>query len=229
MGQGAPRVAGALVCLVVVLAEPAGSHASRLGVVLGGPPVTVLAGRLQIGPPWTWLLLGLLFVVASVPLVQLDAAAISLTLVRGVSRRRWAAARLAAVAAGACAFLTLAVAVAAVTVFIGWRSGPLLTSRGAGDIGLWALGLTGLGWWQLALGILCDTPWPGFTAAVLLLGVSAFGSSLAPFVPVAQTIVALHGLPGTLSWAGGAWFLAGWTAVGAIAVLTCAPGRLGYR
>lgn len=229
-GHGTPRVAGLLVVLVVGLTAPAsGPHVSRVAAVLSGPRVTVLAGQLQIGPPWTWLLLSLLFVVASLPLVQLDPAPISLTLVRGVSRRQWAVARLLTVVVAAVAFLALVVLVAAVTLVIRPHPGLLVTASAAKDLGLWALSLTGLGWWQIGAGMVAPSAWPGFVTVVLLLGFSGFGSVFSPWLPTAQTILALHGLPGTLSVVAGAWYLGGWTALGGTAAWGLARTLVGYH
>lgn len=228
--HGGPRVAGILAAIVVTLtvAGVGGHGVSLAHAVLGGPDVVVLDGRLQMGSGWTWLVLGLLFVVASFPLIEGDPAGAAVLLVRGASRRDWALSRLIALAVGALAFEAILLSILALAVVIGWRPGPFLGSGAAWDLGLWALALTSLGWVQLAVSLVSTTSWTSLVTAVLLLGCAAFGGNLAPFLPVAQSIIALHHLPGTLTVADGAAYLLLWTVFCGFVVWVVANRRVGY-
>lgn len=224
-----PRVAGILAAIVVTLtAAGSGGHgASLVHAVLGGPDVVVLDGRLQMGSGWTWLVLGLLFVVASFPLIECDPAVAAVLLVRGASRRDWALSRLVALAVSALAFQAVLLAILALAVVVGWRPGPFLGSGTAWDMGLWALALISLGWVQLAVSLVSTATWTSLVTAVLLLGFAAFGGNLAPFLPVAQSIIALHHLPGTLTVADGAAYLLLWTLLCGFVVWVVANRRVG--
>ena len=225
-----PRIAAGLAILVVgQTAAGTGGHGVSLSrAVLGGPPVTVLHGQLQMGPGWPWLLLGLLFVVAHLSLLEHDAGVTAVTFVRGVSRRGWAVARLAVSAIGALGFLALLLAVLMLMVVSGWRPGPFVSGSTAWDLGVWALTLISLGWVQCAVAFV-TTPWVGMTTAVLLLAVAVYGGNLAPFIPMAQSLVALHNLPGTLNVADGAGYVLFWTLLAGTVVWAVAEVRVGYR
>jgi hypothetical protein len=132
------------VALAVVVLTPAGTvgHGTSLyRIVLGGPQVGLVGGRLVEGPEWTWFLINILFAVATLGFIDTSSAWVSLSLVRGVSRTKWAAARLVALALGGLIFLGLLVAAIGVSVVTGWRPGPLITRATAWDVWLWTLGV----------------------------------------------------------------------------------------
>jgi hypothetical protein len=223
------RRPGAQWCLVlagvvtVLAASGVESHdAGLFRAVLGGPTVVVVGHQLEEGPPWTWLIAVLLFGVAALTLVETDDAWTALALVRGVSRRRWAVTRLAALAVGACGYLAALVALLALVAGTGWRPGPIFQPPTLWDIVAWALALISLGWCAMALALATRGPWTSWVVMVLLLGVAGFGGNMAPYVPVAQSIVALHGWPGTPSVGEGLLCLAAWTVVSGLAVLGAA-------
>ncbi|MHB1505329.1 MAG: hypothetical protein ACYCOS_03875 [Sulfobacillus sp.] len=203
-----------------------GGGVSLFRAVLGGPQVQILGGRLIEGPDWTWLLTGVLFVVASLGLVDTGPAWVGLTLARGVSRSRWAVARLVALALGALVFLAVLVGVIALAVVTGWRPGPLITSGTAWDLGLWGVGLVSLGWFATALDLVTGTVWPSLAVTLLLLGVARFGGAVSPYIPFAQWMISLHYLRGTLSVEGGVFYVLLWTALSGAAVLWAAHTRL---
>ncbi len=95
-------------------------------------------------------------------------------------------------------------------------------------MGLWALALISLGWVQLAVLLVSTIPWASLVT-VVLLGFAVFRGNLAPFLPVAQSIAALHHLPGTLTVADGAAYLLLWTLLCGCVVWVVADGRVGYR
>ena len=90
------------------------------------------------------------------------------------------------------------------------------------EVGLWALGLIGIGWTLMALALLFGGLWLGVSVIFLLLVLAAFGDSVAPFVPFAQSIVGMHDVPGTLNVAGGALYLAIWTILAGIVAVWAA-------
>lgn len=189
---------------------------------LGGPAVAVLGGQLRVGTGWTWLATGILFVVSCTVLLDVSSPWRELTLARGLSRRQWVAARLAALAAGAVAYLGVLLALLAVVALADRH--PLLGASGW-DEGLWALGLVGLGWFALALRLITGEAWAAFAVPLLLLGVARFGGGASPYLPCAQWIVAMHGLPGTLSVAAGVGYVLLWTLLSGAAALWAAEEK----
>jgi hypothetical protein len=215
------------VVLVGITASAAGGHgASLFRAVLGGPVVGVLNGQIQEGPDWTWFLTSVLFVVASLGLIDTEPAWLGLTLVRGVSRSRWAIGRLGALAVGALSFLAVLVLLLGIAVATGWRPGPLLTGASVWDVGLWALGLISLGWCALAIALALGSVWPAWTLTLLVLAVGRFGGPLSPYIPFAQWMAGLHALPGTLSVGAGALYVAVVSAIAGVVVLWAARTRL---
>lgn len=184
--------------LALTLANTEGRK-SIFTAALGGPSVALVDGHLREGPGWTGFVVAVLFVIACFNLLETPPAWIDLTLIRAVPRLHWAAGRLGALTIGALGFFAVLIAVVGVASITGWRSGPLITSRTAWDVGLWALGLISLGWFSLAIALLTGTAWWSFMVTLLLLSVARFGGGMSPYIPFAQWIVALHGLPGTLS------------------------------
>ncbi len=200
-----------------------GTH-SLFRQALGGPEVVVLGGQLHVGAGWTWLAVGTLFIMSLTVLLEVPSRWTQLTLVRGVSRRQWVAARLAALAAGAVVYLSgLLVVMAVVAV----ADQPRSLVGGIGwDVGLWAVGLVGIGWFAVALRLITGEAWVAFAVPLLLLGVARFGGGAAPYLPFAQWIAALHGLPGTLSVAAGTGYVLLWTLLSGAAAFWAASGRM---
>lgn len=192
---------------------------------LGGPALTVVDGQFTVGPGWTWLLVGVLLVVAVASLVDTPAAWTRLTLVRGVTRRQWAAARLGALALGALLYLAALVATLAVLVLLG-HPGPLLDARTSWDVGLIALEFVSLAWFSLALLLVTARAWPALVVPLLLLGVARFGGNVSPYIPFAQSMASFHGQPGTLSVDAGAAYLIAWILLSGALVLWAAGVRL---
>jgi len=185
---------------------------------LGGPTVVRLGGQLRMGAGWTWLLTGVLFVVSTTVLFQPLSPWIQLTLVRGVTPRAWVAARLGALAVGASIYLATLLATMVVVMLVG-HPGPLIRAATGWDVGLWLLGLVALGWFSMALVLVTNTAWPALVTPLVLLGMARFGGNAAPYIPFAQWIIGLHGLPGTLTVAAGAGYVLVWTLLsGAAAV-----------
>ncbi len=127
-------------------------------------------------------------------------------------------------AAGAVAYLGVLLALLA-AVALADRARPLLGASGW-DAGLWALGLIGIGWFAMALRLITGEAWAAFAVPLLLLGVARFGGGASPYLPCAQWIVALHGLPGTLSAAAGAGYVLLWTLLSGAAALWAAKARM---
>lgn len=202
-----------------------GGHGPLFAAALGGPMVTVIGGHLKEGPGWTGFVISVLFVIACLNMLDITVGWIDLTVVRDTSQRRWAAARLAALALGALVFLAVLTGVMEWAVVIGWRSGPVVTAKTAWDVGVWALDLISLGWFALSLELVTGTTWWSFSGPLLALGIARFGDGLSPYLPFAQWIMALHGLPGTLSVRTGALYLTGFTLLTGIMVLWTAPRR----
>ena len=71
----------------------------------------------------------------------------------------------------------------------------------------------------MALALLTGMLWPSLSITLLLLVLAGFGGALAPYVPFAQWIFALHNLPGTLSVGVGILYVSIWTALSGITVL----------
>jgi hypothetical protein len=180
--------------------------------------VAVFGDQLREGIDWTWLLLGLLFALVTLVLLDTDAGWIELTWVRGVSHTRWAVARLVALAVGALSYVAMLVLVLGVAVWSGWWPGPLFSGSTIWDMGCWALGLVSLAWGAQALCLVTGVVWPSLALTTLLLGVADFGGVLAPYSPYGQWIVALHHLPGTLSVAAGVLYMALWAIVSGLVV-----------
>ena len=156
-------------------------------------------------------------------LVDTASAWTRLTLVRGVSAWIWAGARLAALAVGGVGYLALLVAAMAVALVWG-HPGPLVRSGTLWDVGLWALGLTSLGWLAFARFLTARRAWLAFLVPVLGLGLPRFGGNIVPYVPLAQWMAGLHQMPGTLSVSAGAAYLVGWTTLwGMVAIWRAKP------
>ena len=224
-GYVTPWVCLGLAVGAVELALTGRSLHSVFRQALGGPAVVVVDGRFQVAPGWTWFLTGLLFVVASTVLVDSPSAWARLTLVRHVSPRAWVVARLAALGLGAGAYLTGLVAAMSAAMLFG-HPGPLARASSLWDIGLWALGLVSLGWCAFALVLTTGRKWPGFVVPVVLLTFARFGGNLSPYMPFAQSIVGLHGWPGTLSVAAGSAYVLTWIVLCGTAALLAADALL---
>lgn len=207
--------------IVVLGISGAGAHGGPLfRSVLGGPQVAIIGGRLVESSEWVWFVTNVLFVVVTFGLVETGSGWTRLTVLRGASRTRWAAARLASSAAGALLFLTALLSAMAAAAVTGWQHHPLISPQTTWDVGLWGLGLISLAWFQVAIEVSTGLAWLGFCVNLVVLGLARFGGPLAPYVPFAQSIYALHGLSGTLSIADGALYLALWSALSAGAALT---------
>ena len=214
----------AVVILGATLARADG-RGSLFATALGGPFIAVVGGHLRAGPGWTGFMIGVLFAIACLSMLDTKAGWIDLTVVRDVSQRRWAAARLAALAVGAVAFLAILTGVIALAIMMGWHSGPFVTAKTAWDVGLWMVDLIGIGWFALGLELVTRATWWSFAVMLFVLSIARFGGGLAPYVPFAQGIIALHGLPGTLSVWAGVLYLTGFTLLAGLTALWAAPGR----
>lgn len=195
------------------------TRAPLFATVLGGPAIATVNGQLREGPDWTWFVTNALFVVTMLSLTDTRDAWVDLTLTRGITRTRWAMARLGALITGALIFMAALICVLEITILIGWRSNPLITSTTAWDLGMWTLDLVALGWFALALDLWLGTPWWSLMLTWLMLGLARFGGEIAPYIPFSQSIVALHHLPGTFSIASGGVYLGLWTVASGVAVL----------
>lgn len=214
----------AVVVLGLTLAG-ANRPGSLFAATLGGPAVAMVGGRLEEGPGWTGFVIGVLFVVACLSMLDTQAGWIDLTVVRDASSRRWVGARLAALAVGAVGFLAILMGVLALVMVMGWHSGPLVTGKTAWDVGIWALNLISVAWFALGLELITGTTWWSFAITLLVLSIARFGGGLAPYMPFAQWIIALHGLPGTLSISAGALYLTGFTLLAGFVAVWAAPRR----
>ncbi len=132
-------------------------------------------------------------------------------MIRGVPPWRWAAGRLGASAVGALVFLMLLMVRMGLAGLTGWRSGSLLSSNTVWDVELWAVELIGLAWFTLAINCLMNAVWWSFLATLFLLSLARFGGGVSPYIPLAQWMVGLHRLPGTLSITDGMLYLLGFT------------------
>lgn len=95
----------------------------------------------------------------------------------------------------------------------------MITANDAWELGLWAMGLISMGWFEMALVLLTGAWWPSLSVTFLLLVLAAFGGGLAPYMPFAQWIAALHNVPGTLGFGGGFLYLTLWAVLSAGTVL----------
>lgn len=220
-----PLSLGLAVIVLGLKLASGGRQGSLFAAALGGPMVAVVGGRLAAGPGWTGFVISVLFVVACLSMLDTQVGWIDLTVVRDASQRRWATARLAALALGALIFLAALTGVMVLAVVLTWRAGPVVTATSVWDVGVWALDLISLGWFALVLELLTGTPWWSFAGTLFVLSIARFGGGLAPYMPFAQWIIALHGLPGTLSIRTGGLYLTGFTLLAGITVLWAAPRR----
>lgn len=172
----------AVVVLELAVAD-AGDRGSLFSAVLGGPAVAVVGGRLREGPGWTGFVIGVLFVIACLSMLDTKAEWIDLIVVRDVSQRRWAAARLAALAVGAIVFLAVLTGAIALAIATGWYSGPLVTAKTVWDVGLWVVGLISIGWFALGLDLVTGTTRWSLPVTLLVLSLARFGGGLAPYMP----------------------------------------------
>lgn len=214
-----------LAIVAVTVRDGNGHGESIVRTVLGGPQVQMLGTHMVVGPGWTSFVIGVLYAVFSIGLLDVKAEWVGLTLVRGVTRTKWAGARLAAFAVAALAFLGVILALLGVATITGWWRGPMIGDT-AWDVGLWALGLVGVGWFEMAVSLRAQALWPSLAVTVILLGLARFGGAVSPYVPYAQWTVALHHLPGTLSVESGVLYLAVWTVMSGIASLVLARGSV---
>ena len=185
---------------------------------LGGPEVVFLGGQLRSAVGWTWFLVGTLFVVMATGVIDTADGWTDLAVARGVPRRRLAAARLVVLAVGSVVYAVALLATLAVVALLP-RSATFVQSADLWDVGVWVLGLVSLGWFAQALKALTQQAWPALVVPLTVLAVARYGGNVSPYVPFAQWIFALHGLPGTLTRLDGAAYLLGWTALsGAVAL-----------
>ena len=194
--------------------------------VLGGPPVAVVFGRLGEGYGWPWLLVGVLFAWSVTGMMDTGSEWVGLVLVREVSRIRWATAKLVSLAILALGYVAILLLILGIAVLFGWRSGPLVTSGTAWDVGLWAVGLVSIAWFEMAVSMVASALWLSVSLTTLLLVLAAFGGPLAPYVPFSQWIAELHNLPGTLSVSAGVLYLALWASLSGATVVWVAHLRL---
>lgn len=206
--------------LVLAIVDNRLHHAPLFVAVLGGPGVRVVYGHLgEARTGWPWFLANVLFAVSVSGLIDSGTGWIRLTLVREVTRFQWAACRLGSIVLLAMGFLAFLVAILGLASGIARNSAPLITRSTLWEVGLWALGLTCIGWFEAALTLLTGHVWLGVFVTFLLLVFAEFGNSLAPFMPFAQWIVGMHNLPGTLSVVGSTIYLLGWLVLAGITMV----------
>ena len=191
---------------------------------LGGPTVVVVDGQVHVSPGWNWLFVCLLYLASTAGAIDNAPGWTRLTIARGVSRRAWAGARLAALAIGALLYLAALLGALGVHVILG-PPRPFIRAGLLWDVGLWALGLISVSWFAFALALITRQVWPAFVVTALFLGISRFGGPLSPYLPFAQWMAALHGLPGTLSVQAGVAYVTAWAMLCAAAVLWAAAAR----
>ncbi len=221
--QVAPWVCGILAVGAALLKITGPVSHSVVRQAVGGPAVVALGGQLRAGPGWTWFLLAILFVVAATGVIDTPDAWTHLAVIRGAPRRRLAGARLAALAAGA-ALYAVGLLAALGAVALRTSSAPFLQPATLWGVGVWVLGLVSLGWFAQALKALTRQAWPALVVPLILLAAARYGGNVSPYVPFAQWIVALHGLPGTLSVGSGAAYVLGWLVLSGV-VAVWAAGR----
>ncbi len=202
---------GQAIGLLAIALAHSSSQQSLFTAVLGGPTVTVIDRHLREGPGWTGFTMEVLFLVAVFSLLDTTSRWRDLTVIRGVPPWRWAAGRLGASAVGALVFLMLLMVRMGLAGLTGWRSGSLLSSNTVWDVELWAVELIGLAWFTLAINCLMNAVWWSFLATLFLLSLARFGGGVSPYIPLAQWMVGLHRLPGTLSITDGMLYLLGFT------------------
>ncbi len=185
---------------------------------LAGPNVTVGPGGLVEVDAWSWLLVMATYAAASGGTLSSGVPGWTrLELCRSGRRMQWVAGKLLAALVLSVAYLAALVAATALgTHAQGAAQGPAAPRAVLDLVGL-GVALVGIAWFKVVLELLPGGARVAVVVLLAMLALAALGGALAPAMPFAQAIVALHAKPGTLGAGAGLAYGVLWAAACAAA------------